>query len=485
MDMLPKILIVDDDEYVREVIESLLSSQQIELLFAENGAAGIKLAEQFLPDAILLDVMMPGLDGYETCRRIRATPKLAEVPIILITALDDRDARLAGLMAGADDFLTKPFDGLEIQIRVKNILRLNRYRNLAAERSRFYWVVENDEKGYLVLDEDGKIQYANQGAQTYLHLPEAYAQIDFAQQVGRYYQRHTFDEGQNYHIGDRTSYLVQPESATARAFWLRVEVLRSPSGTETQRLVRLSNVTDEMSTQQDIRKIHLLVAHKLRTPVGLIYTSMSLLDKQMGVSSGEDIRPLVQTAWKGTERLVKEVIDILKYIDAPIALNHGLPVSLNEIRRLILTVSETLGLKDVTLIPSGPLSDCELGISTTAMELVIFEILENSQKFHPQQTPQVQVRFEMHGEHSLQLQFLDDGQVMTAEQINRAKLPYSQSEKWFTGEVAGMGLGIPLVATLIWQTGGQVRIANRSDRAGLCVSLVLPVIRPDGSSNRA
>jgi two-component system, cell cycle response regulator len=70
----------------------------------------------------------------------------------------------------------------------------------------------------------------------------------------------------------------------------------------------------------------------------------------------------------------------------------------------------------------------------------------------------------------------DDGQVMTAEQITRAKIPYSQGEKWFTGEVPGMSLGIPLVSTLVWQTGGQVRITNRDGQAGVCVSLTLPVL---------
>jgi len=74
------------------------------------------------------------------------------------------------------------------------------------------------------------------------------------------------------------------------------------------------------------------------------------------------------------------------------------------------------------------------------------------------------------------LHFLDDGQAMTAEQITRAKMPYSQGEKWFTGEVPGMGLGIPLVSTLVWQTGGQVRITNRDDQAGVCVSLILPML---------
>jgi putative two-component system response regulator len=129
------ILVIDDEPLVRLTIEGLFLQENIELIFAENGTTGLELAQKVLPDAILLDLMMPDIDGYEICRRMRATPNLAEVPIIMITAVDNREARLAGLDAGVDDFLTKPFDSLEIQIKVKNILKLNRFRNLIDQRN--------------------------------------------------------------------------------------------------------------------------------------------------------------------------------------------------------------------------------------------------------------------------------------------------------------------------------------------------------------
>jgi putative two-component system response regulator len=129
-----KILVVDDEEVVREALDLLLSDQY-QVHFAENGLVGMSMAQQHLPDVILLDVMMPGMDGYEVCRRIRATPNLAEMPIIMITALDDRDSRLQGLRAGADDFLTKPLDSLELTARIQTITRLNRYRHLLDQRN--------------------------------------------------------------------------------------------------------------------------------------------------------------------------------------------------------------------------------------------------------------------------------------------------------------------------------------------------------------
>jgi putative two-component system response regulator len=129
------ILVIDDEPLVRLTVEGLFFQKNVELIFAENGTSGLAIAQEVLPDAILLDLMMPDIDGYEICRRMRSNPALAEVPIIMITAVDNREARLAGLDAGVDDFLTKPFDTLEIQIKVKNILKLNRFRNLIDQRN--------------------------------------------------------------------------------------------------------------------------------------------------------------------------------------------------------------------------------------------------------------------------------------------------------------------------------------------------------------
>ena len=132
--MTSKILIVDDDPLGIQTLESILDGQGYELTSANNGVNALQKADGLLPDLILLDVMMPGMDGFEVCRRIRATPKLAEVPIIILTALDDRPSRLLGIESGADDFLTKPVDRQELRLRVNTITRLNRYRTLLTQR---------------------------------------------------------------------------------------------------------------------------------------------------------------------------------------------------------------------------------------------------------------------------------------------------------------------------------------------------------------
>jgi two-component system cell cycle sensor histidine kinase/response regulator CckA len=161
MERLSTILIIDDEAKGRELLESLLTPQGYRLAFASGGAEGLAKAAEMLPDLVLLDVMMPDQDGFEVCGRLRADPLLAEVPVIMVTALDDQESRLRGFEAGADDFLNKPFDRAELRSRVRTITRLNRYRRLVIEREKFDRLVELSPDGILILDPEGLILLGN------------------------------------------------------------------------------------------------------------------------------------------------------------------------------------------------------------------------------------------------------------------------------------------------------------------------------------
>jgi len=129
------ILIVDDEPFGRDTLESILEPEGYILVMAENGYQAIEKARETQPDVILLDVMMPGMSGFEVCQRIRNEKLLAEIPILFLTALDDRQSLLNGLEVGADDFISKPFDRFELRARLLGITRLNRYHKLIEERS--------------------------------------------------------------------------------------------------------------------------------------------------------------------------------------------------------------------------------------------------------------------------------------------------------------------------------------------------------------
>ena len=120
----PTILVVDDEIHNRKLLEALLRPKGYLTQSAACGKEALALIAQRAPDLILLDVIMPDMDGYELACVLKASPATSHIPIIMLTALTDRSARLAGLNAGAEDFLTKPVDQAELWLRVRNMLRL-------------------------------------------------------------------------------------------------------------------------------------------------------------------------------------------------------------------------------------------------------------------------------------------------------------------------------------------------------------------------
>src|SRR3569832_63457 len=122
--MTARVLVVDDILSNVKLLEAKLTAEYFEVVSAFNGLECLKKMEEAPPDIVLLDVMMPGMDGFEVCRRIKGNPKTAHVPVVMVTALDQPSDRVAGLEAGADDFLTKPVDDAALFARVRSLVRL-------------------------------------------------------------------------------------------------------------------------------------------------------------------------------------------------------------------------------------------------------------------------------------------------------------------------------------------------------------------------
>jgi putative two-component system response regulator len=127
--MSEKILIVDDEDANLRLLAQWLIPLDYDLEFAGNGAEAVQKARESRPDLIILDVMMPVMDGYEACGIIKTDPETKNIPIIIATALHDRESRLKGLSVSANDFLTKPIDQVELILRVKNLLKIKAFED--------------------------------------------------------------------------------------------------------------------------------------------------------------------------------------------------------------------------------------------------------------------------------------------------------------------------------------------------------------------
>ena len=122
--MTARVLVVDDILPNVKLLEAKLSGEYFDVITATSGAEGIQKAESQSPDIILLDVMMPGMDGFETCQRLKSNPATAHIPVVMVTALTDATDRVRGLESGADDFLSKPVNDIALMARVRSLVRL-------------------------------------------------------------------------------------------------------------------------------------------------------------------------------------------------------------------------------------------------------------------------------------------------------------------------------------------------------------------------
>jgi CheY-like chemotaxis protein len=488
MEHVSTILIVDDEPGGRKTLEALLIAQGYQLAFASSGAEALEKAAGLGPDLILLDVMMPGMDGFEVCQRLRADPLLAEVPIIMVTALDDRDSRLRGIEAGADDFVSKPFDRAELRARVRTVTRLNRYRRLLLERAKFEWVVEQADDGYLIVGHNDGVLYANPQARLYLDFPVDIGELipgTFLESAQKWYRCEPQEAWAAWPAQPPISppsarYLVRPESDAATAVWLQVDVLDMPAGPDAGRLVRLRNISAQKDLQRSAWTLQIVIPHKLRTPLTNMVGSLEVMARHSSQLSSEEITDFAEMALRNVKRLHSQVEDILQYLSIPDLARSGTGFNLSQLQPMVAEIRTHLGLETVTVSGQETLGDAHVPLSPQAFELILWEILENAKKFHPSKSPVVEMVLSRKSDSEytrpeVSIQIRDDGLTLSPVQLAQVWTPYYQVEKQFTGEVTGMGLGLPMVALLVWSVGGTCRIHNREQGPGVVVELVLPL----------
>lgn len=159
-----KILVVDDEPFNVELLEGMLS-MDYDILTAYNGNEALEQVEKNSPDLILLDIMMPGLNGYEVCRRLKTNDATLSIPVVMVTALKEREDKIKAIQTGADDFLSKPVDQHELNARVKSLLRVKEYYDaLMAEREKlliFKSALNGMDDCVIITNMSGDIKYVN------------------------------------------------------------------------------------------------------------------------------------------------------------------------------------------------------------------------------------------------------------------------------------------------------------------------------------
>lgn len=476
------VLIVDDEPESVQLLKRVLSGGNYQLFFATTGSEALSQAKATNPDVILLDVMLPNVNGFEICRRLRADPVLAEVPIIMITALDASDARLQGFQAGADEFISKPFSIEELQARVSTTVRLNRYRRLLAERAKFKWVIEQSQEGYIILDNYGLIKYANTQARLFLGIPAAQPEGSlptFLELVQNYYNLEPQDAWANWpQKSEQKRYLILPESATSNARWLAVDLLSTPQAQlegESELVVRLDDATQQMGLSNDMRSFHGMLRHKLITPVSQILNSAELLRREATALAIPKMTTYSEITVNGARRLTNEIRDIFTYLQAPYQATGKNNFKLSELSKLVDPMTHNWNVTSEFRFEVPGAENLQILMSPRAVELIFWEILENAVKFHPNQSPVINIVVSKMDSRAAVIRIYDNGLTLTPNQLAQAWTPYFQGEKYFTGEMPGMGLGLPTVFLVVNSVGGACAIYNRNDGPGIVIELTIPL----------
>jgi PAS domain S-box-containing protein len=164
-----KILAIEDDLFEQHRLAAILEPAGFELSYAEAGVEGLALACSIQPDLLILDIILPDT-GFAICQQVRSRPEIAKLLMLLVSSLDDRQSRIKGLETGANDFVVKPYNPIELRSRVRSIAHLNRFGRLHEERNLFARVVELSPNGIAIVDAGGQIFFANPVARQFFGI---------------------------------------------------------------------------------------------------------------------------------------------------------------------------------------------------------------------------------------------------------------------------------------------------------------------------
>jgi len=488
MNYRPIILIADDDPAWRDLVKIWFPSEEYILESAGDGVECIEKALQLNPDLILLDVMMPNMDGFEVCRRLRREKDLAEIPIIMLTASADPNVHQQAIEAGADDFIPKLIDRHEFQARVRSITRLNRYRRLLAERERFKWVIDQSEDGFLILNKKDELIDANPRARLFLNLSidsRLPAGLHFLELAGREYRFEPETAWAGWMDNTRepsTSkrYLIRPQTDNSEAFWLEVSVLEQASGDRVNRLIRLRDVTEEKKGLCRIHSFESAISYKFRTRLaGMVSIVNTLARKDIELDQLE-FSELFQVVVSNARILQDELIEILKYLESPTLLYSDTGFHFDQLKSLVMQISDGLGITPPRIDEGKDQARVQTVISDLAMESILWELFQNSKKFHPAKLPEIIVTLDRPDAGNVRIRIIDNGISLSPDQLSRVWSPYYQGGSFLYEKSEGLGLGLPTIASYVWHWGGRCRLYNRADRPGVVVELVLPIRMGNG-----
>lgn len=473
----PVILVVDDEPKNVRLLQALLGLQGYVVVTAANGRECIEAVARQGIDLILLDVMMPGMDGFEVVRAIRADPSHRLVPIVLVTALDATEDRVRGIDAGCDDFISKPFEHTELLARIKTSLTLSYFRRELDEKEKLAAAIAATRDAIVVCSPDGQVQQFNPMAKELFDL-----NLGSPETVLDSFRR-------RYRIAGLVQGLEDLKQAPAEFELIRdpsehfgrlhlhasATLIRNSAGSPSSVVVSAHDVTDFVREQGLKADFVSLISHKLRTPLTPIMMYLSLLKD--GAITGDQVLPIIEQVSGHVGRLHSLIERLIEFASTAQSSQLSRRATFSATERLqALLELRAAEATSRTLLKSDGLNPF-VEMHPSLFDLAVSNLIDNALKFNDSDEPQVIVSERIQDDWVI-VSVTDNGRGIPPEQQTRIFDGFTQLERDFTGSVPGAGLGLAMVQRIVCAYGGHVAVESELGR-GSTFTVSFPAARGD------
>lgn len=458
-----KILIVDDYPANVKLLERNLRAAGYETSSAADGEEALDKVAADRPDLILLDIMLPKIDGFEVCQRLRANEATAVIPIIMITALKETEDRIRGLEAGADDFISKPFDRGELLARVKSLLQIKYYRMMLAEREKFHAVIQDLSHGIIITDGQWRIQTVSRRAAELLGLEEDMTGRSLDSAFGVFQVEPSLDALRQSMAQSVSVELTQENLRPPRYLSGRYTRIEGPHGELYNAALVFRDVTEMRQKEKLKRDFLSLVSHKLKTPLTILSGYMSLIDQ----GKYGEVPPAMAEAVRISMGKVRELSDLIEKVLSYAGLTAteleraGQLVPLDELlRRIRDRVANRYAGRTVDWAFTLPSSLPRARVPEELLAIVLDNLVDNAVKFANRPDVRVEVTAHEVADRCLEVSIRDNGPGIRPQDREQVFSDFSQLEETFTGNISGMGLGLSTARRLVDSWGGQINFES-------------------------
>jgi CheY-like chemotaxis protein len=441
-----KILIVEDEPKNMELLETLLNPEGYSMIKAGSGEEALEYLSGNEPDLVLLDIVMPGISGFSVLKAIRESGNNSAVPVILLSALSDREDRLKGLGAGADDYISKPFDRAELTFKVKTQAELSVLRRQINEKEKLADVMDLVEEGAILTDCLFEIQHMNRTAMDMFGMKAQFGNLEdiMLKKYDCIIDRDT-KKGKML--------MGRPETASGRPFYLSAEYRKTgqPENGQCSYVFVFKDVSDDYSESKIKMDFLNLISDKFQVPLTVISGYSAALNS---FESDNKLKEIIDSIVHNSgvmQALMKRVLFFVKIENTSLTKTTVLFDAGETVKKFMLEHKKKCDF-------TGPREPVRIPYW---QELAARELIDNAIKFNAGKNPALKVRFDPDG-----VIVEDNGPGIPEEDLKKVFEPFYQVNRDLPASKTGVGIGLSIAKTLAESALCGVTLENR-DEGGL------------------